>query len=114
MRKLLSYFLVVILMIVTVGVMNVGADEKELNWNGFIYQVHNDTVTNNKHILIEDYVGTDKHITFPKEIDGIVVTELAEKFTCTSNITSVKIMDTMLKPEGLVWCETLEIGRAHV
>ncbi len=53
-------------------------------------------------------MGTDKHITFPKEIDGIVVTELAEKFTCTSNITSVKIMDTMLKPEGLVWCETLE------
>ena len=107
-RKLLSYFLVVTLMIVTVGVMNVSADEKELNWNGFIYQVHNDTVANNKHILIEDYVGTEKHIAIPKEIDGIEVTELAEKFTCTSNITSVKIMDTMLEPEGLTWCETLE------
>ncbi|MCI9126792.1 MAG: leucine-rich repeat domain-containing protein [Eubacterium sp.] len=108
MRKLLSYFLVFTLIVTTVGVINVGADEKELKWNGFIYQVHNDTVANNKHVLIEDYVGTEKQITIPKEIDGIAVTELAEKFTCTSDITSVKIMDTMLKPEGLTWCETLE------
>jgi hypothetical protein len=108
MRKLLSYFLVFTLIVTTVGVINVGADEKELNWNGFIYQVHNDTVANNKHVLIEDYVGTERQITIPKQIDGIAVTELAEKFTCTSDITSVKIMDTMLKPEGLTWCETLE------
>lgn len=108
MRKSLSYFLVFILMIVIVGVISVNADEKQLNYNGFIYQIHNDMVANNKHILIEDYVGTDKHIIIPKEINGIAVTELADKFTCTSDITSVKIMDTMLKPEGLTWCETLE------
>lgn len=108
MRKLLSYFLVIILTIMAVGTVDVNADKQDLNWNGFIYQVHNDTVTHNKHILIEDYVGTDKHIIFPKEIEGIPVEELAEKFVCTSNITSVTISDTMQKPEGLAWCETLE------
>lgn len=108
MRKLLSYFFAFTLMLATVGTINVCADEKELNYNGFIYQIHNDMVANNKHILIEDYVGTEKQITIPKEIDGMAVTELADKFTCTSDITSVKIMDTMLKPEGLTWCETLE------
>ena len=78
MRKLLSYFLVFTLIVTTVGVINVGADEKELNWNGFIYQIHNDTVANNKHVLIEDYVGTERQITIPKQIDRIAATELAE------------------------------------
>ena len=64
MRKLLSYFLVFTLIVTTVGVINVGADEKELKWNGFIYQVHNDTVANNKHVLIEDYVGTEIYLYF--------------------------------------------------
>lgn len=108
MRKLLSYFLAFILTITTVGVTEVSAVETNLNWNGFIYQVHNDTNKNSKHILIEDYVGADKNIIFPKTIEGIPVTELAEKFTCTSNIISAKITDTMLQPEGLAWCETLE------
>lgn len=109
MKKLIScYFLVFMLTMVTIGKVDVKAEEKGLNWNGFIYQIHTDTVTNDQHILIEDYVGTDKNITFPDKISGLSVTELAEKFTCTSNIVSVKISDTMLKPEGLAYCETLE------
>ena len=109
MKKLIScYFLVFMLTMVTIGKVDVKAEEKGLNWNGFIYQIHTDTVTNNQHILIEDYVGTDKNITFPEKIEGLPVTELAEQFTCTSNIVSAKITDTMLKPEGLAYCETLE------
>lgn len=37
MRKLLSYFLVIILTIMAVGTVDVNADKQDLNWNGFIY-----------------------------------------------------------------------------
>lgn len=106
MKKVVSFFLAFVLTLTTVSVVDVNA--QELNWNGFIYQIYNDVAANNKYIIIKDYIGTEQSITFPEKIDGLPVRELSDKFTCTANIISVKIMDTMLQPEGLAWCETLE------
>ena len=36
------------------------------------------------------------------------MTQLAERFTCTADILTVKVNDTLEEAEGLAWCDTLE------
>lgn len=108
MKKLTAYVLVFVLTFTTIGIANVNAEEQKLNWNGYIYQIHTDTTSGSKHILIEDYIGTDKNLILPEKIEGLPVTQLAERFTCTADILTVKVNDTLEEAEGLAWCDTLE------